>query len=236
MKRLTAWLIAMMIVWSAAVAQAGDIKVNAIITSGSGEDPVTIFPPSTPKLFATFKTKGAQKGDKIRGVWIAEDVGSTAPANTKIDEKTVTLDGDTNNGAFWLSQPTKGWPAGKYRVEIYANDELATKVTFTIEAMEKGEKREAAEKAEREAAVDVPDLNGKWIGYYEDGSKSEYVWSIRQTGSTLVISNVGGQTAKSKGRIEGNKVFAEDFATKNGKLSADGTKISWTDGVVWKKQ
>jgi hypothetical protein len=236
MKRLTAWLIVMMIVWSAAVAQAGDIKVKAIITSGPGEGPVTTFPPGTQKVFATFKTKGAQDGDKIRGVWIAEDVGSAAPANSKIDETTVTLDGDTNDGAFSLSEPKKGWPPGKYRVEIYANDELATKVKFTIEAMEKGEKREAAEKAERQAAGDVPDLNGKWIGYYEDGSKSEYVWSIRQMGSTLAISNVGGQTAKSKGRVEGNKVIAEDFATQNGKLSADGTKISWTDGVVWRKQ
>jgi|ERR1043166_526855 hypothetical protein len=80
------------------------------------------------------------------------------------------------------------------------------------------------------------DLSGKWIGYYEDGSKSEYVWSIKQTGGTLSIENVGGQTAKSRGRIEGDKVFAQDFATQNGKLSPDGTKIKWSDGVVWKKQ
>ncbi len=82
----------------------------------------------------------------------------------------------------------------------------------------------------------VAELNGKWIGYYEDGSKSEYVWAIHQTGSTLLIENVGGKSAKSKGRVEGDKVFAQDFATQNGKLSADGTKITWTDGVVWKKQ
>ncbi|PZR73647.1 MAG: hypothetical protein DLM73_09825 [Chthoniobacterales bacterium] len=80
-----------------------------------------------------------------------------------------------------------------------------------------------------------PDLTGNWVGYYNDGSKSEYVWAIHQTGSTLSIENVGGTPAKSKGRLEGDKVFAQDFATQNGKLSADGTKITWTDGVVWKK-
>ena len=80
------------------------------------------------------------------------------------------------------------------------------------------------------------DLSGEWIGYYADGSKSEYVWAIKQTGGTLLIENVGGKTAKSKGRVEGDKVVAQDFATQNGKLSADGTKINWTDGVVWKKQ
>ena len=85
-------------------------------------------------------------------------------------------------------------------------------------------------------SADAADLSGKWIGYYDDGSKSEYVWKIRQTGSTLSIENVGGKTAKSKGRVEGDKVFAEDFATQNGKLSGDGTRINWTDGVVWKKQ
>jgi hypothetical protein len=85
-------------------------------------------------------------------------------------------------------------------------------------------------------AASAADLNGKWIGYYEDGSKSEYVWAIKQTGGTLLIENVGGKTAKSKGRIQGDKVSAQDFATQNGKLSADGTKITWTDGVVWKKQ
>lgn len=81
-----------------------------------------------------------------------------------------------------------------------------------------------------------PNLTGTWVGYYDDGSKSEYVWSIHQNGSTLSIENVGGKTAKSKGRIEGDKVFAQDFATQNGKLSADGAKITWTDGVVWKRQ
>ncbi len=85
-------------------------------------------------------------------------------------------------------------------------------------------------------SADDRNLTGTWIGYYEDGSKSPYVWSIQQTGSTLSIKNVGGETAKSRGRIEGDKVVAEDFATQNGKLSADGTRITWTDGVVWKKQ
>ncbi len=80
------------------------------------------------------------------------------------------------------------------------------------------------------------DLSGTWNGYYDDGSKSPYVWSIRQNGSTLAIENVGGETAKSKGRIDGNKVIAQDFATQNGTLSADGVRITWTDGVVWEKQ
>jgi hypothetical protein len=231
MKRLTLWLIVMTTIWAAAVAQAGDITVKAIVTSSPGEGPVTAFPPDTPKVFTTFKSKGAKKGDKIRAVWIAEDVGDAAAPNSKVLETTGDLDSDTDTGMFSVSQPKNGWPPGKYRLEIYANDKLAATVNYSIEAMEKAEKRAAAEKA----AGGPPDLSGKWIGYYEDGSKSEYVWSIQQTGSTLAISNVGGETAKSKGWVEGEKVVAEDFPTTHGKLSDDNTRITWTDGVVWKK-
>ena len=222
----------MMIVGSAVLALAGDVKIEAYVTSGPGVGSIKVFPPSTPKIFAAFKSKGAQKGDKVRAVWIAEDVGDVAPANTKVLETAGDLDDDSGTGTFSLSASENGWAPGKYRVEIYVNDQLATKVKFAIEAMEKAEKREAAEKA----AGGPPDLNGTWVGYYDDGSKSEYVWRIKQTGSILAISNVGGETAKSKGWVEGEKVVAEDFPTSHGKLSADGRKITWTDGVVWKKQ
>jgi len=144
MKRALTLLTGIMI--CASVARAGDVKVKAVMTTGPEDDPTTTFAADTPKVFAMFKTVGAQKGDKIRGVWIAENVGSAAPANSKIDEKTLTLEGDTDDGALSLSKPTKGWPPGKYRLQIYANDELATTVKFTIEAMEKAEKRDAAEK------------------------------------------------------------------------------------------
>ena len=41
---------------------------------------------------------------------------------------------DTDGGVFSLSKPTKGWPVGKYRVEIYVNDKLADTVKFTVKA------------------------------------------------------------------------------------------------------
>ena len=83
----------------------------------------------------------------------------------------------------------------------------------------------------------APDLTGNWAGYYDDGGRSPYVWSIRQTGSTLSIMDARkGGTTKSRGTLQGNKVRALDFATQNGKLSADGTRITWSDGVVWVKQ
>ena len=79
----------------------------------------------------------------------------------------------------------------------------------------------------------LTNLNGEWLGYYDDGTISPYVWAITQTGSTLLIEDSSGGKTKSRGSVNGSNVTAQDFATKNGKLSADGNKINWTDGVVW---
>jgi hypothetical protein len=80
------------------------------------------------------------------------------------------------------------------------------------------------------------DLAGTWVGYYDDGTKSPYVWSITQNGTTLSIKALKGSNAKSRGRVQGSKVFAQDFATQNGTVSEDGMRIIWSDGVVWKRQ
>ena len=145
MKRALALLIGMMI--CASDARDGDAKVKAVMTTGPEDEPTTTFATDTREVLALFKTKGAKNGDKLRGVWIADDVGKAAPANTKIDEKTLTLKGGTDDGKFSVTKPTKGWPAGEYHLDIYANDELATTVKFTIEAAEKAEK-ESEESAE----------------------------------------------------------------------------------------
>lgn len=82
-----------------------------------------------------------------------------------------------------------------------------------------------------------PDLNGVWIGYYDDGTRSPYLWNIGHVGSTINIDDARKPgTSRSRGTIKGNKITALDFATKNGTLSADGRRITWSDGVVWVKE
>lgn len=83
---------------------------------------------------------------------------------------------------------------------------------------------------------DLIDVTGTWVGYYDDGTKSPYVWTIVQTGTSISIQDTKDGKTKSRGRFEGGKVYAQDFATQNGRLSADGQKITWSDGVVWVRQ
>lgn len=80
------------------------------------------------------------------------------------------------------------------------------------------------------------DIQGTWVGYYDDGTKSPYVWSITQNGTTISIKALKGSTDRSRGKVQGSRVFAQDFATQNGTVSEDGMEIVWSDGVVWKRQ
>jgi hypothetical protein len=114
---------------------AGDKPVvQAMIAKDSDTKPTDVFSPNVPKLYAFFRSTGTVKGDKLRFVWIAEDVGTAAPLDTKIDEAELAADSDNFNGAASLTKPDKGWPPGKYRVDIYLGDDLITSVKFTIDA------------------------------------------------------------------------------------------------------
>ena len=135
MKRTFVLLILSVI--SIAVVRAGDVSVKVTMATEVEGESTNTFAPDTEKIYALFKTKGAKSGDKIRAVLIAEDVGDVAPANTKVLDKTIDMEGDTEDGDFNFSKPTKGWPAGKYRVDVYVNEDLVTTAKFTVKAVAK---------------------------------------------------------------------------------------------------
>lgn len=112
--------------------RAGDKILHATLAVDKESKPTTEFAPDVAQIHAFYIGDAVKAGDKIRAVWIAEDVGDTAPKGTKIDEATLTAAKDNPSDAFSLSKPTKGWPLGKYKVEIYDNDKLAETLHFTI--------------------------------------------------------------------------------------------------------
>jgi hypothetical protein len=96
--------------------------------------PTDKFYADAEKIHAFYIGMALTKGDRVRGVWIAEDVGDAAPKNTVIDEATLVAETATDESAFSISKPTNGWPIGSYRVEIYVGDKLAETLPFTIGA------------------------------------------------------------------------------------------------------
>jgi hypothetical protein len=109
--------------------------LDAAMAADKDTKPTDTFPATLPKLYAFWIAHGLANGDKVRGVWIADDVGDVAPKGTKIDEVTMVYAG-VNENAFDLTRPTKGWPIGKYHVDLYINDDLAKTVPFSIVAGE----------------------------------------------------------------------------------------------------
>lgn len=81
-------------------------------------------------MLPTLKT-----GEKIRCIWIAQDVGKAAPADYHVDEASFSADGTRTAGTFTLSKPKAGWPEGKYRAEIFLGTELVAKLPFMIEKL-----------------------------------------------------------------------------------------------------
>jgi hypothetical protein len=129
MKRVFLFLILSVI--GIAAAGTGDVTVTVTTAKGPDDQPTTTFVPDTGIIYALFKTKGGKFGDKIRGVLIAESVGDAARPNTKVFEALLDMQGD--DGEFDFSKPPNGWPLGKYRVDIYLNDELVASARFTVE-------------------------------------------------------------------------------------------------------
>jgi hypothetical protein len=93
--------------------------------------PTTVFAPDTPMIYCTWRSEGLKVGLSVRGVWIAENVGSVAPPNYKIAEKAITTL-VANQGYFSLSKPNNGFPVGKYRLEIFIGNELLRTVPFNV--------------------------------------------------------------------------------------------------------
>jgi len=150
-KQRTIWAAVIGIFMSIAVRLvAGEMSVEAVVAVDKDTKPTTSFSSDVPKIYCFFRTKGSEKGDKLRAVWIADDVGDAAPADTKIDEASLTADQDNFFGAFSLSKPTKGWPVGKYHVDIYNGDDVGTTVKFTIKGGKAPAKSDEDESSEEE--------------------------------------------------------------------------------------
>ena len=107
--------------------------LHVVLSKDAESEPTNKFFSDTAKIDAFWKSNGLKAGDKIRAIWIAEDVGIAAPKNSKITEASATAYKPDDDGAFALSRPEGGWPVGKYRLEIFIDQKLAETLRFTID-------------------------------------------------------------------------------------------------------
>ena len=165
--------------------------------------PTTVFDPDTPKVVCVWKAEGVTPGTRVRSVWIAEDTGGMAPPNFKIDEASSIASTSAKSfdkgGSFNLSRPTHGWPIGRYRVDIYLDQQLAKTARFTIQTKpgapppgprilkaELGTDRSEDGQLENPGtrfAASTPQIVCGWIsGYVKPGMAIRGVWIAEDTG------------------------------------------------------
>ncbi len=114
------------------VSSAGKF-LNATLAREAAGEIDSSFSTETPRICLRWQGESFSAGEKIRCIWIAEDVGRAAPANYHVDEASYIAGGGRASGAFTLTKPKKDWPEGKYRAEIYVGTQLVETLPFTIE-------------------------------------------------------------------------------------------------------
>lgn len=97
----------------------------------------TTFTTNTKMFYLICNTDAVKKGQTMKAAWIANDTKGAAPANYKIDEKGITVTEDLGSTKVWvsnfsLSRPDKGWPVGKYSVELYVDGALISTTPFDV--------------------------------------------------------------------------------------------------------
>ncbi|MFJ1269253.1 DUF4189 domain-containing protein [Legionella lytica] len=123
------------------------LQIDTILTdhaSGDHPMPKEVFTKDTQVLYVFWKSTQLKEGQKIKSVWMAENTNQAAPSNYKIDEVELTLQpgtatnliallpGNQWSGKFKITKPNKGWPAGKYRMDIYVDDNLVKSIKFNV--------------------------------------------------------------------------------------------------------
>ena len=98
-------------------------------TKGGGEG--TTFTKSDTKIYLLVKDVTGAKGDKIRGVWIADNTGGKLAKGKKIGDFTQTLNQPGQSSSFY-SAFDSGFPPGQYHAEVYENGKLAKSIKFVV--------------------------------------------------------------------------------------------------------
>jgi hypothetical protein len=116
------------------VKPSGPAIAPAAMAQGEdGASPTTDFAPDAEKLYCYVEMRGKTAGAKVTARWIAVEAEGVS-RNYEIDSARIALEGDQNVINFSLEKPAKGWPPGKYRVDLYLGDspEPVRSVTFNI--------------------------------------------------------------------------------------------------------
>jgi len=107
---------------------------SATLAKGSNQneavDPTSIFAPDDLTLHLVVKVADAVEGTSLKATWSVVEVQDYEPQ--VIDEVPYTLSGGENTADFTLTND-QPWPVGKYKVELYLNDQLVQTLEYEVQ-------------------------------------------------------------------------------------------------------
>ncbi len=107
---------------------------SATLAKGSNEneavDPTTVFAPDDLTLHLVVKVADAVEGTSLKAIWQVVEVQDYEPQ--VIDEIPYTLSGGENVADFTLTND-QPWPTGKYKVDLYLNDQMVQTLEYEVQ-------------------------------------------------------------------------------------------------------
>ena len=120
---------------SASSANIKSAQLAKGFQDGKVIDAATTFSPSDTPIHCVVQVANAPEGTKVKTVWVAVDTTDAAGAtykDQKIDEKELTVS-DTSSTADFTLINNAAWPTGKYKVDIYLDDNLDRTLEFQVQ-------------------------------------------------------------------------------------------------------
>ena len=110
-------------------ASTANIKDAFLARDPDGQQKTTVFGPRD-TFYCIVTLANAPDDTTVKAVWTAVQVEGVDP-NTYIKENALTTGSGTLTFQLSNSNP---WPAGRYKVDIYLNDELDRTLEFQVQA------------------------------------------------------------------------------------------------------
>lgn len=109
-------------------ASTANIKDAYMALDEAGKEKTTIYPQDA-VFYCIVTLANAPSDTSLKAVWTAVEAKDTE-ANFKIDEVTTTMGDGTV--PFTLTNNNM-WPTGKYKVDLYINDQLKQTINFEVQ-------------------------------------------------------------------------------------------------------
>ena len=98
--------------------------------NGEAVDPTTVFDQTDQVLHLVVKVANAPDDTKLKASWQVVEVEGYEPS--VIDESEMAIGSGEDTFDFTLAND-QAWPAGKYKVDLYLNDELNQSLEFQVQ-------------------------------------------------------------------------------------------------------